>query len=355
MARFSCALLVFGVAGCGSVDNEPGVPANVEGLRADTISTIGASDGDSVNVLYHVRSAYLHDGQVVLANGGGPDVRMYDTRGSFIRSFGTRGRGPGEFIRLTSVSLIDGDSVLTYDTDLSRFSVFDGAGTFARSFTVNGLGPRGRQPEWIHPARGGKLLLGISTGLPATTMYEGRPDRDTLAIVIGGLEGGSTQALLRLPNRWWQNMDDPTAFRLRTMEDGPFALVAASNTKLFYSPNDAAVIHVREIADPLNEVQWPLAGIHPLDDNAPPEYRRYFDQLIASTSAIWVSEARVTRDDQRYWHRLTQSGVRSGVLLLPGSMRLLYIDEPIALGRYVDSLGVEYVVVLELHSEVLSG
>src|SRR5690606_18049476 len=45
-----------------------------------------------------------------------------------------RGGGPGEFQQITSLVLLPGDSVLVFDLQSNRASLFDRSGTFVRDF-----------------------------------------------------------------------------------------------------------------------------------------------------------------------------------------------------------------------------
>ena len=73
------------------------------------------------------------DGRIVLANRGTYELRWYDVEGRFLWSAGRRGEGPGEFRWLTWATLFEGDSVLAYDSQLRRASIFSPAGEFVRA------------------------------------------------------------------------------------------------------------------------------------------------------------------------------------------------------------------------------
>lgn len=98
---------------------------------------IGVAEGDPHYELSQVTGAVrLPDGGIVIADMGSDQLRFYDAHGHFLRATGRRGRGPGEFVFLFQ-PVFARDSLWTLDYGLQRISVFDTAGHFARSFTLN--------------------------------------------------------------------------------------------------------------------------------------------------------------------------------------------------------------------------
>ncbi len=98
---------------------------------------IGGEDADSTQQLFRVsRALRMHDGRIVVANGGTGQLRFFDTDGRFLLSAGRKGEGPAEFRVIGSVFPYRGDSLLVTDPQLRRVSIFDGQGTFGRSFAI---------------------------------------------------------------------------------------------------------------------------------------------------------------------------------------------------------------------------
>lgn len=103
---------------------------------------IGALDGPPEYQLYQVMSGtVLDDGTIVVANGGSLEIRAYDAAGRHLWSAGRGGDGPGEFRSLTALWEFGGDSILAWDFQAGRASVFSAAGAFVRSF-MPGSGSR---------------------------------------------------------------------------------------------------------------------------------------------------------------------------------------------------------------------
>ena len=87
------------------------------------IVTIG-SQGNPQTEFQVVRGvARTSTGEIVVANGGSSELRVFDASGNHLKTFGRVGAGPGEFEALSWIGR-SGDSVYLYDYALMRVSVF---------------------------------------------------------------------------------------------------------------------------------------------------------------------------------------------------------------------------------------
>jgi hypothetical protein len=98
--------------------------------------TIGTVDGPPETLLFRAIAALvMKDGTIVIANAGTSELRYHDAQGSWLRSVGGQGEGPGEFRTLTNIWRIRGDTLLAWDTRLRRLSFFAPGGEFVGSRT----------------------------------------------------------------------------------------------------------------------------------------------------------------------------------------------------------------------------
>ena len=98
---------------------------------------IGEISGRPEAMLYGVSGARrLGDGRIVIANAGTSELRFFDSEGSYLKSAGRQGEGPGEFRELTRMEVTHLDSVVVFDQPSRRISLFDHEGNFARSFAA---------------------------------------------------------------------------------------------------------------------------------------------------------------------------------------------------------------------------
>jgi hypothetical protein len=98
---------------------------------------IGEESGPEDQLLHDVTSAALLEGnRVVLANAGSLELRIYDQQSALDRRIGREGDGPGEFRYPRFVMVLAQDSVLAFDRNHHRLTLFGPAGEFAESWTT---------------------------------------------------------------------------------------------------------------------------------------------------------------------------------------------------------------------------
>ncbi|MFW6079392.1 MAG: hypothetical protein ACODAE_07225 [Gemmatimonadota bacterium] len=176
-ARLAAVIALFTVhAGCGAGADRPEEPE--EGASAglgETVAAwsvspepdarIGGAAEDSTSLLfYEVSDAYLRGEEIVVANGGTPEVKVFAAEdGRVVRVFGGEGEGPGEFAMRAALLPLDGDSVAALDGDLRRITVFGPEGEPARTISLAALSA-GVCPAGLHRCRDGTFLLATFTG-----------------------------------------------------------------------------------------------------------------------------------------------------------------------------------------------
>lgn len=106
---------------------------------------IGAADG-AEELLFGtlIRTALSPAGHIVVLDPQSAEVRVFDGRGGFIRSFGRRGEGPGELLNPTAIAW-DGEGRLWIANAFNgRYTVFDSIGEPIRTVPRPLLGFPGR-------------------------------------------------------------------------------------------------------------------------------------------------------------------------------------------------------------------
>ncbi len=95
---------------------------------------IGQVSGDPNYVLRQVfTGGFTRAGEIVVFDGATGQVRMYSTQGRFVRAFGGRGGGPGQFAGAGYLS-VSGDEIVVRDPQRTLF--FDSKGNLLRTITV---------------------------------------------------------------------------------------------------------------------------------------------------------------------------------------------------------------------------
>ncbi|MEX2283065.1 MAG: 6-bladed beta-propeller [Gemmatimonadota bacterium] len=84
----------------------------------------------------HISVVHLHD--AFFASGTIPrdKVLVFDRNGHYQQAWGRQGSGPGEFRSILRLAELNRDSLVIFDHDLGRASIFTIAGKFMRSFPV---------------------------------------------------------------------------------------------------------------------------------------------------------------------------------------------------------------------------
>jgi hypothetical protein len=121
------------LSACTAADSD-GPDAGLPVLTAsEPTLDIGVVEGDANYSFAAVAGALrLDDGSVVVADEGNTRISVFGSDGVFVRSWGSRGEGPGEFRTLSRVYRLAADSIMAADLATSRLTVFDLAGTRAR-------------------------------------------------------------------------------------------------------------------------------------------------------------------------------------------------------------------------------
>ncbi len=96
----------------------------ISGAAAPYLSSIG-------------QVAFRSDGTVLVEDDQSDELRLFDAAGGVKRLIGGAGQGPGEFQRLTTLTVTGGDTAYAYDRRLRRVSIFDPDGKLVRTFPVS--------------------------------------------------------------------------------------------------------------------------------------------------------------------------------------------------------------------------
>lgn len=123
-------------------DNERAPSSEASGLAewrlADSPSVdIGVAEGKESDELASASgSLRLPDGRIVIANSGTSELRVFDSTGTFVKSIGRKGEGPGEFTGSLQMTAISPTEFAVFDQNAQRLSVFDTAGSLVRESRV---------------------------------------------------------------------------------------------------------------------------------------------------------------------------------------------------------------------------
>jgi hypothetical protein len=275
-------------AGIAIVENEWPDSADIAWWVIDSppLADIGGEDGGEAYALYQVSSAArLADGRIVVANGGGGDVRYFAEDGEHLRTSGRRGGGPGEFQRPGQIFVAAGDTVLVADPFVRRISVLDPQGTFVRELATTAAG--GDVAGFFSPTERFEdgTLLGIRSFSPDMNSTEvQRPD---MAVVIMS-PSGEQDTLMTIPGSEMR-----LTIRRRAAGSGPDAIgsisigrppfrkstsYAVGNASLYVGTQDAAEVRVHGRDGTLRRIVRTGATLRPV---TPDDVSAWIDYEVA--------------------------------------------------------------------------
>jgi hypothetical protein len=166
------------------VIDSAGIQLVRNGGTADTIELthdlrIGTVDGPEELQFFRVTALAVAPGGAVLVGDGSGTIREFDAAGTFVRSIGGLGEGPGEF-RLPWGIHVYGDTVAVMDARLDRVTEFERTGAVIRTSTLR------HENTMIHPVAqvGGEWLVSPREG--GWKLEVGKARRDTTRVMRSG-------------------------------------------------------------------------------------------------------------------------------------------------------------------------
>lgn len=226
-----------------AVRSDGGQPQEVATFRAEVDLTIG-SLGEPLTSFGRIDNlAALDDGGIIVVDGQVPAVKQFSADGSYIRSFGGAGQGPGEFVSPAYVGF-RGDTVWITDSGQRRVVFYDRDGTYVRTVSINTPNLR---PFRLSMPRGvaGQDRFPAPLQLPALVSDEPLPDRlpilavDEGGVILDTLAWQSTQNsrfVAAHPERPWNGLVARQPFH--------------KGTHWAVLPHDAGLVVAEEIDDP---------------------------------------------------------------------------------------------------------
>ena len=313
----------------------------------DTLAVLGGGPAWSDPPFYRVFDAILDNERniVFLANGGDGELIRYDIGSGQTERIGRRGRGPGEFGRPLWIEPYGPDSLLVYDRDLIRFSVFSRTGRFGRTFRAQGTGLRGKQAAAVARLPTG-TWVGVQSGTPQVLMGlktpPGTKERDTLTVFSIDDEGNALNTIARVPHGLWERLPDTTSFNIRRDEDAGGAAIAGGGDRMFVAGlGDSLEVFAYRVGDDVRE-----PSRSPVAPAGMPRHRVH--QVFASREgSLWIGQLDAAAESTVFhvFEESSDAWSRTGTLTLHGNVRILDASQDRVVFLHRDSLEQETVVV----------
>jgi hypothetical protein len=348
-------------------------------LIARRVLKLGVPSGSPAQEFHRIADVDLiGDSIVAVASTGTHDVRLFDSRGRFLRSWGRQGGGPGEFQFIFSPGgmYVVRDSIWILDSALQRVTVFSTAGEYGRAISLSQFGVGRVFLSGIF-ADGSFLLRGSQSRMPAsrgwhdttvdvvradgsgsaplgtfywTTQYMARQPGDVEAWGSLAPPGTVHAVVVSSPDAFWYADGRQPVVEKRRLTDG--MVVATVSVRSDAPDLDLDAIHTAQ-RDWLEQQHpaWQARIRRTVEEMEPPPQlpRGAYDMLIDDEEAVWYTGYTIEADSVRLWYRHDADGTVSTVRL-PYGFRLHSVAGGILAGAEQDALGVEYVVLYRLSS-----
>ncbi|MFQ5549740.1 MAG: 6-bladed beta-propeller [Gemmatimonadales bacterium] len=326
--------------------------------------------------LYRVTGALrLAHNRYAVANSGSQQVLLFEADGSFLRSVGRRGDGPGEFQEIALLRRYRGDSLAIFDFRSSRITVLGPQGAIGRVVSLRPASPDVPLVSLVDVFADGRFVVqGVDFGFtdgPGVvrrpyTIYTYNPD-GTVAATLGvfpGFQffrGSSPRSFGAVPfgrntlfrahgNRLFVGTNDTYEYQVWESDGNLRSIVRLSRQNR--TVDDATISEYlvsrrREIAagPPATRADR-LETLHELP--FPDTYPAYAGMLIDRDGYVWLEQYRAPAETNNSHLVISSDGRLVGSLQLPAHFRPFDIGADYLLGKQTDEMELEHVVVYGL-------
>jgi hypothetical protein len=348
---------------------------HVDSVPALSIGSVGGVPEASLSGV--VGALRLPSGEIAIADGTSRELRFFRDDGSFVRRFGRRGAGPGEFAAIQAIGSY-GDSVWAYDPTSQRLTV---VGPNTDGFRTMSVGPspsrltlvdRSEDDSFVFvadilfdPSRGEMPPAGRSR--PNTVYLRVAPTGeivDTLAQGIGA------ERIIRIGEKTievFRPMLSLTASHAVRGDD----LVWGDQTSYelrMHGPDGGLrrILRRPDVDLSVDEAEY-RTGVETRIAASPepgrPGLRRFYEELPVPTTRpayarllvgpdgeLWVQDS-AFNGEARSWHVFDPDGSWLGVVEMPAGFRPTQVLDDEIIGVWRDELEVECVRGYALHRD----
>ena len=382
-------------AGVRLVTSDPADAVYAELAEAPALS-VGLLDGPPELLFGRIASvARDEDGNLVVADGQANEIRIFDPRGTHLRTLGGEGEGPGEFERLGGAWPVAGGGIVAIDSNLERVTRFDPDGATEGTATFAGqlIDEAGFTDIDVIGLGGSATVLSKATLTRVPSLASGRGTMETVmeemfsgeapisyvrhrfdGTLVDSLAAGrdaATSLSMSGSGGGWQMSIRFVPFSPESAATGSaHGVVVAGGVQYeisVFDPEGALRMrarltevppavtddHLRAYATSSGTRERDEADIRasieryremPLPESLP----GYTDVVIADTGEIWARRYSVRGAAMVRWDVFAADGGHLGRVEVPGSFRIEEVGRGQALGIATDDLGVERAQLREL-------
>ena len=198
-------------------------PASVWRIDPIPLIEVGGADGMGPRMFSHIwGAARLPNGSIIVSDEPAQELRVFDTEGRHVRTFGRRGMGPGEFDQIRGV-VIRRDTIYSLD-DKQGTAVFTLDGTLVRQVPYPSLAPYLPVDPW-GVLDDGSVIEGAAPRMTMAMMNQPGTRIELRGLIRISPDGRSSTVLAEVPSyEFYRTENDPRGGELVAF--APFLSVA---------------------------------------------------------------------------------------------------------------------------------
>jgi hypothetical protein len=357
-------------------------------LAASPALVVGSQDAGDPYLFRNIKDVTrMTDGRIVVADGAGNSIRLFDSTGKYLKTIARAGKGPGEFSYIQSLQRLAGDT-LAVNAD-NAFTFFTGAGQFVEKVdardAVKSFPTKGQlMPTAVFADH--SMIVGTWELALKAPPGAGRTWVDSFPLYVTDRSGANLRPIGWFPNYEWTNgkygpggasagAKGAYAVRGQTLYVGigtEYSIYVRSSTgrleriiRRTWTPNPMTTAAIdsyirlqvkREVASMgklrQTEEHERLLRENPFADNLP-----VFSQLIVDASGnLWVRSGNIADapwlewipQATSSWSVFDSTGRWLGDVGMPAFFQAREIGADYVLGISVDEEGVEAVAMYRL-------
>jgi len=324
--------------------------------------TLGANDADTNAIFAEVRGATrLPNGQILVGDKGDYALRLFSHDGKLVRRFGRSGGGPGEIRYLTRLARC-GDTLVTFDADGQRTTVFTLGGQYVRSFRFSP--PQGGRPPYASACNAAGDFVHFSF----ESIADAKPGayRPTVPLWLSKTDSAVVRVLANIPgSERYGTAVDGRMRNTRPLPLGKQTAIAMGADRIYVAAGNAYEILVFDLEGkslpPIRERRPPVATTRADIDYAkqlefaltpeprrvqmeatfdtlpfPPTLPTYAALVVDADGNLWAEDYPRPTSDVARWTILDTAGRRIAEATLPRHLTVYEIGRDSVLGRYLD-------------------
>ena len=337
------------------------------------VLSIGVIEGPEALMFSNVGSAaWSADGDVVIADRGSGQIRIFSSDGEHLRTVGRSGEGPGEFLALSGAWPRVEGGVVAMDERLRRITEFNPSGEVVRVSRMEGVADVGM----LRPGgrSGTRSLFSSITTFGGVELSDGATVRPPVLFVRHRLDGAMLDTIARLPGyaSTVKDVNGNLQVLLVPLSSGPTATATADGMAItggaryevrFFDAKGSLSRIIRLGESP------PALADHHMDawlnamagENADADARRRireqyegislpatlpaYTSLVADRGGLWARRYSLPDAAAAHWDVFGADGRHEGRVELQATLRVVAVSDDRLLGIGRDALGVERVQV----------